>query len=70
MRKMDVEKAEAEMKFWEIPELVEKLVALLDPLSTTCLAQSGVVKTDIFQKSMSSEVWKHFIRQSSTEEYC
>ena len=54
------------MKFWEIPELVEKLVALLDPLSTTRLAQSGVMKTDIFQKSMSSKVWKNFIRQSSS----
>ena len=54
------------MKFWEIPELVEKLVALLDPLSTTCLAQSGVMETDIFQKSMSSKVWKNFIRQSSS----
>ena len=34
---MDVEKSDAAMKFWEIPELVKKLVELLDPLSTTSL---------------------------------
>ena len=39
---MDVEKSDAKMKFWEIPDLVEKLVALLGPLSSTSLVQSGV----------------------------
>ena len=39
---MDAEEMDAEAKFWEIPELKEKLLLYLDPYSTLCLVQSQV----------------------------
>ena len=50
---MDFEQLAADEKFWKTPELVERLVSMLDPLSTWCLIQSSLVDKEILQKGIS-----------------
>ena len=57
---------EAKSKFWKTPELVEKLVSLLDPVSTLGLVQSEVLDKKILQKSLSLSAWNQIIRRSSS----
>ena len=52
-------------KFWKTPELVEKLVSKLDPLSTLRLIQSGVMDKEILQKGLSLKAWSRIISRSS-----
>lgn len=52
-------------KFWKTPELVEKLVSKLDPLSTLRLIQSGVMDKDILKKGFSLKAWSRIISRSS-----
>ena len=52
-------------KFWKTPELVEKLVSKLDPLSTLRLIQSGVMDKDILKKGLSLKAWSRIISRSS-----
>ena len=62
MKKMDPAK-----KFWTLPELGEKLISFLDPLSTWCLFQSNLVEKETLQKSLTSKAWSKLIRQSSLQ---
>ena len=55
----------AEDKFWNLPELIERLISLLDPLSALCLLQSHVIDREILQKSLSYEAWNKLIRRNS-----
>ena len=55
----------AEDKFWNLPELIERLISLLDPLSALCLLQSHVIDKEILQKSLSYEAWNKLIRRNS-----
>ena len=56
---------EAEQKFWRMPELVEKLLLLLHPLSSLRLLQTGIVEKQVLRESLSSKAWNHLIRQCS-----
>ena len=60
---MDVEPAEK--KFWKMPELIESLLFFLDPSSTFHLAQARAMDKQILRGSLSSKVWKNFIKQST-----
>ena len=53
---------EAEAKFWETPELIEKLCSTLDLESTLSLAR--VINKDILKRSMTSKVWNALVRRS------
>ena len=59
---------DAAEKFWTIPELVERLVSLLDPLSTLRLIESKVMEKEILQKSLSFAAWSSLIRGTSNGE--
>ena len=59
---------DAAKKFWTIPELGEKLVSFLDPLSTLRLFQSNKMDEETMQKSLTSKTWSKLIRQSSVNE--
>ena len=54
---MDFGQLDVVEKFWRTPELVEKLVSKLDPLSTLHLIQSGVMDKEILQKGLSLKAW-------------
>ena len=56
-------------KFWTIPELGEKLIAHLDPLSLLHLVQSDVMGKEVLQKSLTFKAWSELIRRSSVVEY-
>ena len=60
-----MEQPEAMHKFLNLPELIEKLILLLDPLSALCLLESDVIEKEILQKSLSCEAWNKLIRVSS-----
>ena len=62
---MDFEQTIAEKKFWNTPELIERLISSLEPLSALHLLQSGVVDKDILQKSFSVKAWSKLIKPSS-----
>ena len=62
---MDFEQLDADEKFWKTPELVERLVSMLGPLSTLCLVQSGLVDKEILQKGLSLKAWSKLIGSSS-----
>ena len=51
----------AEKKFWEIPELVKRLLPFLDVQSTLCLAQVHDLTQKILQ---GSHTWNKLIRRS------
>ena len=59
-----MEEKEAEQKFLNIPEVVEKLILLLDPASTLHLAQSGVLSKDTFQKSLTFKAWNELVERA------
>ena len=61
---MDLEQSEGESKFWNTPELVKKLVSLLDPVSTLGLVQSEMLNKQILQKSLSPAAWNQLISSS------
>ena len=52
---MSFEQSVSDEKFWRTPELLERLVSLLDPMSALRLIQSSVVDKEILQKSLSSK---------------
>ena len=55
-----------EEKFWLSilpPELIEKLLIMLNALSIKMLIESGVVEQKVLKKSLSSEVWAGLIRR-------
>ena len=54
----------AKQKVFKLPELVETLVSLLDPLSALRLIRSRVVDKETLKKSLSSEAWNKLIRRS------
>ena len=60
-----MEQSEAGLKFWNIPELIERLISFLDPLSALHLLQSNAVDKKIIQKSLSCGAWTKLIRRSS-----
>ena len=62
---MDFEQLAADGKFWKTPEMVERLVSMLDPLSTLRLVQSGLVDKEILQKGLSLKAWSKLISHSS-----
>ena len=53
-------------KFWTIPELGERLVSLLDPLSALRLIESNVMDKEILQKSLYFAAWSNLIKGTST----
>ena len=55
-------------KFWNLPELVERLVSFLNPRSTLCLLQSNVLDKETLQESFSSKAWTQLIRRSPRSE--
>ena len=58
-------RSESEKKLWGMPELVEQLLLLLDPLSALRLLQTGIVEKQVFKESLSSKVWKQLIIKCS-----
>ena len=58
---IDAEEMDAEAKFWEIPELKEKLLLYLDPYSTLCLVQSRVCSVQFLK---GRTVWKRLVRRT------
>ena len=62
---MSFELTKAEQKFWNSPELMEKLLSMLDPLSILRLVQFCLVKREILQKSLSFKAWLELIKHSS-----
>ena len=62
---MDSKQLDAGEKFWKTPELGERLLSMLDPLSTRHLIRSGVMDKKILQKSLSLKAWSELIRRSS-----
>ena len=58
---------DAAKKFWTLPELGEKMISLLDPLSTLRLIQSNVMAKDIMQKSLTYRAWRELIERSSLQ---
>ena len=58
---MSCGKFEATRKFWEIPELVEKLLPFLDLESTFHLAQTHQLTQDILQ---GSHIWNKLIMRT------
>ena len=52
-------------KIWKIPELAERIVLFLDPLSLLRLVQAGVLSKQVLKKSISTPVWKNLIRRGS-----
>ena len=52
-------------KVWKIPELAERIVLFLDPLSLLRLVQAGVLSKQVLKKSISTPVWKNLIRRGS-----
>ena len=62
-----MEQVGAKQKVFKLPELVETLVSLLDPLSALRLIRSRVVDIDTLKKSFSSEAWNKLIRHSSRD---
>ena len=59
---------DAARKFWTTPELGERLVSLLDPLSTLRLIQSDVMDKETLQKSLSFAAWSNLISGTSNSE--
>ena len=54
-------------KFWTIPELGERLVSLLDPVSALRLIESTVMDKEILQnQSLSFAAWSNLIKGTST----
>ena len=62
---MNFELTMAEQKFWNSPELMEKLLSMLDPLSILRLVQFRLVKKETLQKSLSYKAWLELIKHSS-----
>ena len=52
-------------KFLNIPELNERLISSLDPLSALRLLESRVIDKEILQKSLSSKAWNKLMRHCS-----
>ena len=66
---MDFEKCLADEKFWKTPELVEKLISMLDPRSALrLLIQSSAVDKETLQKSLSPKAWSKLIERSSYDD--
>ena len=63
-----MEQSDALQKFLRMPELIEKLVLVLDPLSALHLVQSNVIKKETLQESLSSKAWNELIGRSSHDE--
>ena len=57
---------DATKKFWTIPELGERLVLFLDPLSLLHLLHSNVMDKEILQKCLTSKAWSELIRPISS----
>ena len=60
-RKMPLGQCEAAKKFWETPELVEKLLPFLDLGAILHLAKTNKMTRDILQKSC---IWNQLVRRS------
>ena len=52
---------QASVKFWETPELIEKLLPYLDLKSTVCLAQTHVMTQNILEGRC---IWNKLVRRS------
>ena len=53
------------MEFLNVPELVERVLLLLDPSSTLSFFQTGLVKKEVLRESLSSKVWKQLVLRCS-----
>ena len=61
------QEGDAKQKFWNNPDLVEKLLPFLDAQSTLCLVQSKFSCTlDILQDPEDPSIWIKLIRRSLT----
>ena len=59
-------------RFWNNPELGEKLIGYLDPMSQfhlVHLVQSDVMEKKTLQKSLTFKAWSELIRRTSVVEY-
>ena len=63
-----MEQSQAEQKFFSMAEMVAELISFLPPKSALHLAQSGVLKKGILQKSLGSDSWNKVIRQGENGE--
>ena len=52
-------------QFWGLPELQERLLLLLDPLSIWNLLQAGLLDSQVLKDSLSFKIWRKVIQQSS-----
>ena len=57
----------ATKKFWTLPELGEKLISFLDPLSALHLMHSDLMDKEILKKSLTSKAWGELVRNSSVK---
>ena len=60
-----VGQSEAELKFWQMPELLEGLLVYLDPESTLRLAEAHERTRNILQ---GTRVWNNLINDEENEE--
>ena len=60
-----MEQSEAEHIFLNMPELIERLFSLLDPVSALHLVQSQAVDKETLQKAISFKAWNEHIKSSS-----
>ena len=60
-----MEQSEAEHNFLNMPELIERLFSLLDPVSALHLVQSQAVDKETLQKAISFKAWNEHIKSSS-----
>ena len=58
----------ATKKVWGIPELGEKVITFLDPLSVLHLAQSKVMDKETLQKSLTFKAWGELIKRCTVSE--
>ena len=57
--------SDSQQKFLGCPELLEKLLTMLDPLSIKRLIQSELVDKNVLKDSLSSKTWAGLIKRSS-----
>ena len=57
----------ATKKVWRLPELGEKLISFLDPLSALRLMHSDLMDKETLKKGLTSKAWGELVRNSSVK---
>ena len=62
---MDSKSSKAEKKVWSCPEILARFLRMFDPLTIKKITQSGIVKEEIFERSLSSKIWAGILKRHS-----